>query len=177
MKSRNQKFQQTFEIVHHLLLTVVQAFESISYASTASFSPLQVSSSECSEKWTFGEHMNLKFSLSNCLRPVQSVICNTIWQMKCSCFLISELELGVQFLCPCWDFVLIWFVQVSCLFVVYFIFLHAIMPAIICSCPPLSEDTISIYFFITFDFYAPSAPSSSVIPEILEEVIKYICCI
>lgn len=123
MKSRNQQFQQTFEIVHHLLLTVVQAFESVSYASTASFPPLQVSSSECSEKWTFGEHINLKFSLSNCLRPVQSIICNTIWQMKCLCFLISELEVGVQFLCPCWDFVLIWFAQVFCLFVVYFIFL------------------------------------------------------
>ena len=57
-----------------------------------------------------------------------------------------------------------------------FYFFNAIMPAIICTCP-LSENTISIQFFITFDFYAPSAPSSSVIPELLEEVIKYICCI
>lgn len=145
MKSRNQQFRQTFEIVHHLLLTVVQAFESVSYASTASSSPLQVSSFEWSEMWTFGEHISKEVCLSYYLRPVQSIICNTIWQMKCLCFLISELEVGVQFLCPCWDFVLIWLAQMVCLFVIYFIlFLHAVMPDIICSCPPLSEDTISI---------------------------------
>lgn len=155
---------------------MVQTSEIISFASTASSLPLLVSSSECRGKWTFEEHINKKFCLSNYLRPFQSIICNSIWQIKCLCFLISELELGVQFPCPCWDFVLIWFAHVLFVCCCLFYFLYAAMPDI-SSCPPLSEDTISIYLSIIFDSYIPSVPSSSVIPEPLEAVIKYICCI
>lgn len=97
MKSGNQQFQQTCEFVHHLLQTVVQTSESISFASTASFLPLRVSSSECSGKWTFEEHINKKFYFSHYLRPFQSTMCNSIWKMKCSCFLTSELEVDFQF--------------------------------------------------------------------------------
>lgn len=128
MKSGNQQFQQTFEFVHHLLQTVVQTSESISFASTASFLPLQVSSSECSGKWTFEEHINKKFYLSHYLRPFQSTICNSIWKMKCLCFLISELEVGFQF--PVNVGILSWYGLHMCfvcllLFILFFVCCHA----------------------------------------------------
>lgn len=144
MKSGNQQFQQTFEFVHHLLQTVVQTSESISCSSTASFLFLRVSSSECSGKWTFEEHINKKFYLSHYLRPFQSTTCNSIWKMKCSCFLISELEVDFQF--PVNVGILSWYGLHCVLFVCccLFYFLYAAMPDIIYSCPSLSEDTISI---------------------------------